>query len=146
MKFKLPCETLTKQGKRPCRAPGIVMKNGRTLGRSCFNEGSCALELSRVHVRIEVEAWVGCSRLLLGRTACGVPRKPPRRANCGPFSRLVVRRASTRVSRHPAIPSYQAILTVAATSPRHPPARARAAARAAPKRARPRRQGRTPAS
>jgi len=29
MKFKLPCETLTKQGKRPCRAPGIVMKNGR---------------------------------------------------------------------------------------------------------------------
>ena len=29
MKFKLPCETLTKQGKRPCRAPGIVCKNGR---------------------------------------------------------------------------------------------------------------------
>ena len=29
MKFKLPCETLTKQGKRPCKAPGIVCKNGR---------------------------------------------------------------------------------------------------------------------
>ena len=29
MKFKLTCETLTKQGKRPCRAPGIVCKNGR---------------------------------------------------------------------------------------------------------------------
>ncbi len=28
MKFKLPCDTLTKQGKRPCRAPGIVCKNG----------------------------------------------------------------------------------------------------------------------
>ena len=28
-KFRLQCETLTKQGKRPCNAPGILMKNGR---------------------------------------------------------------------------------------------------------------------
>ena len=27
-KLRLQCETLTKQGKRPCRAPGILMKNG----------------------------------------------------------------------------------------------------------------------
>ena len=28
-KLRLQCETLTKQGKRPCRAPGILMKNGK---------------------------------------------------------------------------------------------------------------------
>ena len=28
-KLRLQCETLTKQGKRPCNAPGILMKNGR---------------------------------------------------------------------------------------------------------------------
>ena len=28
-KFRLQCETLTKQGKRPCNAPGILCKNGR---------------------------------------------------------------------------------------------------------------------
>ena len=28
MKFKLACQTLTKQGKRPCMAPGILCKNG----------------------------------------------------------------------------------------------------------------------
>jgi hypothetical protein len=27
--FRLQCETLTKQGKRPCRANGIICKNGR---------------------------------------------------------------------------------------------------------------------
>ena len=27
--LRLQCETLTKQGKRPCRAPGQVCKNGR---------------------------------------------------------------------------------------------------------------------
>ena len=27
--LRLQCETLTKQGKKPCRAPGILMKNGR---------------------------------------------------------------------------------------------------------------------
>ena len=26
--LKLQCQTLTKQGKRPCRAPGIVTKKG----------------------------------------------------------------------------------------------------------------------
>ena len=28
-KFRLQCETITKQGKRPCNAPGILCKNGR---------------------------------------------------------------------------------------------------------------------
>ena len=28
-KFRLQCETLTKQGKRPCNAPRILCKNGR---------------------------------------------------------------------------------------------------------------------
>ena len=28
-KLRLQCETLTKQGKRPCNAPGILCKNGR---------------------------------------------------------------------------------------------------------------------
>lgn len=27
-RLKLPCQTLTKQGKRPCRAPGILTKKG----------------------------------------------------------------------------------------------------------------------
>ena len=27
--LRLQCETLTKQGKRPCRAPGRICKNGR---------------------------------------------------------------------------------------------------------------------
>ena len=27
--LRLQCETLTKQGKRPCRAPGQVCKNGK---------------------------------------------------------------------------------------------------------------------
>jgi len=27
--LKLQCETLTKQGKRPCNAPGRICKNGR---------------------------------------------------------------------------------------------------------------------
>ena len=27
--LRLQCETLTKQGKRPCRAPGQLCKNGR---------------------------------------------------------------------------------------------------------------------
>ena len=27
--LRLQCETLTKQGKRPCRANGIICKNGR---------------------------------------------------------------------------------------------------------------------
>ena len=31
--LKLQCETLTKQGKRPCRAPGILCKNGRVRCR-----------------------------------------------------------------------------------------------------------------
>ena len=28
-KFRMQCETLTKQGKRHCNAPGILCKNGR---------------------------------------------------------------------------------------------------------------------
>ena len=31
--LRLQCETLTKQGKRPCRAPGILCKNGRVRCR-----------------------------------------------------------------------------------------------------------------
>ena len=35
-KFRLQCETLTKQGKRPCNAPGILMKNGRIRCKSSW--------------------------------------------------------------------------------------------------------------
>tara|TARA_X000001382_G_scaffold63104_1_gene43657 strand:- start:146 stop:373 length:228 start_codon:yes stop_codon:yes gene_type:complete len=31
--LRLQCETLTKQGKRPCRAPGQLCKNGRVRCR-----------------------------------------------------------------------------------------------------------------
>ena len=31
--LRLQCETLTKQGKRPCRAPGQVCKNGNVRCR-----------------------------------------------------------------------------------------------------------------
>ena len=46
MKFKLACQTLTKQGKRPCMAPGILCKNGniRCKVHGGYSRGPTTLE------------------------------------------------------------------------------------------------------